>query len=54
MREWDDRITARRGCPGEIVIRVPHEDDMGNRIATNYIITKQEAKALVVDITESL
>jgi hypothetical protein len=52
--EWADRITFRRGAPGEIILRVPRDDANGNKAATNHVLTVGQALILMEELGEAL
>jgi hypothetical protein len=52
--EWADRITFRRGAPGEIILRVPRENANGNKAATNHVLDVGQAFLLGDELCEAL
>lgn len=52
--DWSDRITFRHGADGEIILRVPRQDEDGNKAATNHILTVAQACRLGDELAGAL
>jgi hypothetical protein len=52
-KPWPERITFRRGAPGQVVLRTPVKDGNG-WIATNVALTMEQALRLSGELTEAM
>jgi len=54
LPDWSDRITFRHGADGEIILRVPRQDEDGNKSAVNHVLTVRQACMLGDELAAAL